>query len=386
MNAKQPNKSKIKNKIIFLLLLSVFIIFAGLTIIIYISKFNDLQQEKILQSKIIAQVCVNNITNDFIRYYKEAEKFNLFISNFKDIPSSYRAKYFSDLTKNFLINEPRSTCFWAYLDSRDSSPINTYLIEPPAVNPVFFDAKKIFDVSWFRYNGNILSETAWLFSEAIQEDYFIEPIKQRRTVISDPYLYLYDNFEDELPDSLHSNESFLLVSISSPVFDARNNVIGVTGMDVDIDNLVNFVNSMRSDENTYLSLISQTGTYLSHPYKEYIDQEIQANPLFSEEDAAIILKSIQTGDETDYHIVSAQTGEKYFVSYSLVDIPELKFKMMVSMLTPYSVLAQLSEKLIFNIIICFAIAFILIAGIVFWVSIKFNDAAYLGGMPDTETK
>jgi hypothetical protein len=372
METKQPNsKLKIRNQIIFVVILSILCLFAGLIMTIYWFRAKDLEKEATIKNKIIIQTCVNQIADDFLWYYKEAENFNTIISQFQNISLNYRAKYFSNLTKEFLINEPKANCFWVYLDSKDSNFINTFLIDNPSTDINYFDSRKTFDVSWYRHNEKITREIPWKFEEAMQEEYFVKPITEKRIFISEPYLYTYDYDNVKIPDSLKLQQ--WLTTISAPVLGGNRNIIGVTGMDVNLLGITDYISSISLNEETYLVLISQDAKYLFNPDPKLVGKKITDNPLFHKKDIDSISKLISLNEEFDYTLIN-RDNKKMLASYSIIYIPDINLKMTVAIIAPYSLILEPFNKLFYNIIICFVIAFFLIAAAIFYVSTyKLND-------------
>jgi len=374
MEEKQLKKIKVKSKIIFTILLSVLCIFAGLTALIYFFKIDVLEQERISKIKIITQSSVNKIKNDFRLYCKDTEYFNMLIANFNDIPLTYREKYFSDLVKNFLENEQTVNCFWAYLDSKDSNFINTVLLNNPNTRINFFDNKKTFDVSWYKTSEDDIDvEVFWKFEEAIAEDYFATPILEKRTCISAPYEYTYDYDNEEMPDSL--KKKAWLLTFSVPVFDDDSNIIGVTGMDINLHSTVDYMSSISSVHSlgrSSIALLDANGKYIYSPLAGMIGKTTFDNPFLNQEDIESLSELVLSGDEFEYKCQTIQ-NENVFCLGALVYLPESKFRMVLSVTVTDAYIKETSQQLLSNLILIFASGFLLIAVLVIGLSTRFDD-------------
>jgi len=381
MKEKQLKKFNVKNKIIFTTLLSVFCLFALLAVAIYFFKTNSLELEKINKIKIVAQVSANKITNDFRKYVKEAEDFNMIISNFHYISLSYREEFFKELTRKLLQGEPAAYCLWIYMDSRDSNFINTLILDNPSPNIKFFNDRKTFDVSWYRTTDNNFNvETLWIFADAMEDDYFVEPIRRKQIFVSAPYEYIYDYDNKEIPDSL--KQVAWLLTFSAPAFDASRNVIGVTGMDVNLHSASEYIASTHHQlENSEMILITDSARYLYNPNEEMIGRLVVENPIFHEKDANFITQSILLSDEFDYNF-RRTNNDSMFASYSLVYLPDLQLKMTVGIILPFTEIKESSYNLIRNLVLIFGCSFLLVAIVVIGLSTRFDDK-YFGGDPQS---
>ena len=374
MEGKQFKKIKIKNKIIFTILLSVFCIFAGLLALICFLKLEKLDAERIDKIRIIMQASVNKIKNDFYLYCKDTEDFNMLISNFDDIPLSYRERYFSDLIKKYLTNEQAANCFWVYLDCKDSNFINKLLLNNSNTRVNFFDNKKTFDVSWYKTSEDDIDvETFWKFEEAMEENYFVTPILEKRTCISAPYEYTYDYDNEDMPDSL--KKKAWLVTFSAPVCDTEGNIIGVTGMDINLNSTVDYMSSISSVHSlgrSSVSLLDSKGRYIYSSLPGMIGKTTFDNTFLEPKDIEMLTELVLSGDEYEYRYQTTQE-EEVFCLGTLVYLPESRFRMILSITVTDAYIKETSRQLLFNLILIFASGFLLIAVLVIGLSTRFDD-------------
>lgn len=91
----------------------------------------------------------------------------------------------------------------------------------------------------------------------------------------------------------------MIMSISTPVYDNNKNVIGISGMDIDIDNIISLMKDYTIGESGYTMLISSGGTFVYHPNDTYVNTAVR--------DAHI----------TDNLIEAIENHETAFVRYKL---------------------------------------------------------------------
>lgn len=65
-----------------------------------------------------------------------------------------------------------------------------------------------------------------------------------------------------------------ILSAAIPVYDSKNNVVGVTGIDVGIDTIMNMMGDYTIGANGYTMLLTNDGTFVYHPNTDLIDTQI----------------------------------------------------------------------------------------------------------------
>lgn len=66
-----------------------------------------------------------------------------------------------------------------------------------------------------------------------------------------------------------------ILSAATPVYDSKNNVVGVAGIDVGIDTIMNMMGDYTIGANGYTMLLTNDGTFVYHPNSDLIDTQIQ---------------------------------------------------------------------------------------------------------------
>lgn len=140
-----------------------------------------------------------------------------------------------------------------------------------------------------------------LFLEA---DFNYLPRKSGTTIITEPYYYSYE--ED-------SSKSILMTTISSPLFNSANQIIGVTGIDVSLNEIVTLLNSTKPYSNSFVTLCSSTGLYLAHPNTQLLGKDIMTNPLYDKETRDNLEKSFAVKHEFKLDYMLTTNNQKYIV-------------------------------------------------------------------------
>ncbi|MFE4076793.1 cache domain-containing protein [Peribacillus sp. YIM B13477] len=94
-----------------------------------------------------------------------------------------------------------------------------------------------------------------------QRDWYQSALKQKnKTIWTEPYT---DQATNEL-----------VITAAKTIYDDRDELIGVLGVDISIDTLITMVNQTKFGETGYTVLLDQEGSFVTHPDKEKIQQDI----------------------------------------------------------------------------------------------------------------
>ena len=66
----------------------------------------------------------------------------------------------------------------------------------------------------------------------------------------------------------------MVLTVSTPVYNFAGKVIGVTGMDISLDNIINTVSQYKIGESGYVALLSSEGMFIYHPNQNLINTYI----------------------------------------------------------------------------------------------------------------
>lgn len=72
----------------------------------------------------------------------------------------------------------------------------------------------------------------------------------------------------------------LVITAAKAIYDDRDELIGVLGVDISIDTLITMVNQTKFGETGYTVLLDQKGSFVTHPDKEKIQQDISKENIF----------------------------------------------------------------------------------------------------------
>lgn len=97
--------------------------------------------------------------------------------------------------------------------------------------------------------------------------------KTEKTVLTKPY------------EDVNTGETVL--SVAAPVYNDKGNLVGISGMDIAIDEIMDFMQNYAIGEEGYTMLLTQTGIYIYHPNEALIDTQIQDMDITSNVIAAI---------------------------------------------------------------------------------------------------
>lgn len=112
---------------------------------------------------------------------------------------------------------------------------------------------------WTKNDQGGLNFETFEFDGNTQAEWFRLPIVSGDSVITEPYL---------------SDEGRLLTSVSVPVF-VKDEIIAVAGVDIVLDKLVSFVQSLTAFEGGAVMLLDQGGKWLAHPDPEILTQQFE---------------------------------------------------------------------------------------------------------------
>ena len=87
-----------------------------------------------------------------------------------------------------------------------------------------------------------------------------ECTKTGYTIMTEPY-------ED-------ANTGSMVLTVATPVYNSAGKVIGVAGMDISMDDIVNVISEYVIGESGYVMLLSTDGMFIYHPNKDYINTYI----------------------------------------------------------------------------------------------------------------
>ena len=113
-----------------------------------------------------------------------------------------------------------------------------------------------------------------------------------------------------------------VLTIASPVFDATGKGLGVAGMDISMDAIMNTIAGYKIGNNGYVMLLAEDGTFIYHPNAEIIgtninDMNISSNVISAVADKTEGLIKYKTNGQSQYGYL-APVGETGYVVISCI--------------------------------------------------------------------
>ena len=175
------------------------------------------------------------------------------------------------------------------------------------------------NIQWF-FTADVSSNTSITSAGYVSGDEydittraFYECTKTGKTMLTKPYI--------------STSTGKTILSIATPVYDYNNQVVGVVGIDVIIETIMNVMSNYTIGENGYSMLLSNDGTFVYHPDESLINTMIQDMDISSEVSTAVTSGSSQllkykVNGETKYGYVMP-VGDTGFTILSC--IPEQQY-------------------------------------------------------------
>ncbi len=130
-----------------------------------------------------------------------------------------------------------------------------------------------------------------------QKDYYVEPVKQGGTYITNPYI------------DMESGK--IVISISTPIYDEKKEDLGVAVIDVNTDELSKVFEAKRTIEGSQLVVLAGNGSYIYHEDKDKIMSENVSNYTGKMAEITQSMLAGKTGVDS-YEI----NGEKKYLAYA----------------------------------------------------------------------
>ena len=344
METEKYIKFDFKKKMIALILPLVLFIFTALGYIVYTESQNFLEIEGKQNAQTLADNYAYNIESEFKVYFEKEKAFGDIVSSYKEIDINTRRHYYENLVRQFLVDNPDILAYWLDFD-KDSFDGK----DDQYKNVGNFVTGRM-DVAWHRGTGEIVRELVEDPIAMLEDDFYKLPRGKKMTIITKPYYYSYTNSEDD---------KIFMTSIASPIFSQDQQVIGVTGIDISLKALVDYVSQVKPYGMGYASMIFQEdGIYLSHRNPDVVGKNVLKNPLFPPKFAEVFLEKITEGERFALDFVGTN-NKKYLIFGVPIDLGKTGSKIIVSITIPYESIVAKASYLLDQLLIFFVIAVIL---------------------------
>ena len=132
------------------------------------------------------------------------------------------------------------------------------------------------------------------------------------------------------------NTGKMVLTVSTPVYDSQRKVIGVTGLDILLDDIVDIISEYVIGESGYVMLLSAEGMFIYHPTEKYINTYISDMDISREVVNAVLNKQemlmrykangeskfgyIGNVGDTGYVVISCITVSEYYSSIFTIGV------------------------------------------------------------------
>ena len=236
--------------------------------------------------------------------YQLAEFFQQYISLSEGMTSNIQIQEYLNTTKT-------------YADIRENelfADVLKTLKSVQAINPDTILAAWIADsdASFLVMSDEYITEEGWVVSSRP----WYRCTTEGRTIMTEPY-------EDV-------NTGKQVLTVATPVYDIAGKVMGATGLDILLDDIVTIMNGYVIGESGYVSLLSAEGMFISHPNSEYIGKYISDIDISKEVVNAVLNKQelftkykvsgegkygyVSNVGNTGYVVISCISSSEYYQS------------------------------------------------------------------------
>ncbi len=215
-------------------------------------------------SKSTQQLTVDKLASDATAV---SEQLNHFFTKYITKAESVAADY--NVEKALLETPPGI----AFVDMPWFSDINQTLIKQQQTDPDIILGVYIGDAdsSQIMISDGFLSGINWGLED---RPYFEAVVSSRKTYLTTPYT--------------DANTGGTVITIASPVFNSTNNeVIGISAIDITLENLSNIISSYSIGQSGFSILTDAAGNILYHPDSSYINQSIAQTNLSEDIKSAV---------------------------------------------------------------------------------------------------
>ena len=118
----------------------------------------------------------------------------------------------------------------------------------------------------------------------------------------------------------------IVLTVATPVYNSNGSVLGVTGLDILLDDIVDIISKYVIGESGYVMLLSTEGMFIYHPNKEYINTYISDMDISQEVVDAVLnnqeqLMKYKANGEGKFGYV-ANVGDTGYVVISCITVSE----------------------------------------------------------------
>jgi len=286
---KKLKNMKIGKKLILQVVSILFLLLVvSFTIIIKIAaNTNELNANS--QVKALAQADAEIIQGELEATLNYARTLAQSMEGFSDLPPAERRNTYNSMMKHVLYNNPKYLGVWTCwepnaLDQMDAQYVNTS----------GSDGTGRFVPYWVR-TGDTISLTPVLNYDIPGDgDFYLLARDSGNETLLEPFDYEING------------QTVLITTISVPIKDSNDQVLGVVGIDISLQDLQSIQFDKGAYQSAYTYVLSNTGICVYHANTSIIGSNVK--DIDKHGNMEEILASVKQGQPYSYHSTSASTG------------------------------------------------------------------------------
>lgn len=316
-------KLSIKSKLIYFILITSMLVYTlGIGYLIIKLKISSLEDAKRLVEESI-KTGAKELESELNTHMGVARALAYTISNFESIPFEERDDTYGPILKKTLEENPNYIASYYTLQLSDYDPY--WGNNPGRESKIYYRDNNQINYNEIRHDvGGVKKRTGYhkimdSKKEGIWEPYWCET---------------YDV----------NKEKVLETTLGVPIL-KEGKFIGLAGIDIELSVFDEIIDKIKPFEGGYAYLVSNEGTYVTHPDKELIGTKFyDENP---EEDKQYkITEKIKNGENFSIDAVHSTTNEDLYVKFVPVQIANTETPWSLTMLVPINSIMVNTNKII----------------------------------------
>lgn len=336
-----------RRRMMFTILPIVGILLLILGYNMYTSTYNILEDNTRDELEKLSQEYSNQLSQELANYIMVSNNYTGFLQDYASHPINERRSFYFNLTRKVLEYNKKVLSTWAdfdkdALDGQDAQ----------YANRLPYSASGRFNVAFHRGTGEIQAQIEEEPEAALEDDYYKLPRETGKICIIEPYDYSYTG---------DAKDNILMTTISAPIFNAENKVIGVSGVDISLSSIVDYINSIQPFDSSHASLFSETGLYIAAHNNELLGKSILDNSQFDAKLADSINKMLVNGERFDIDYITADAGTRKVMYFVPVQFGETDQRLVLAISVPFDMIVAQANNTLEQTIILFGLALLLIS-------------------------
>ncbi len=345
---KQQRRVSLKLKLNLYIVSSIIVVFT--TIIGFV--LYKFQSNARIMSEELATTKANDVAKNTEEYLTNSLQIAKTLKNsFSSLHKTGLAnpEDFSVILQEVLKNNDNILCAWVIWEVgiyNTNEFVNKY--------PQFYEKSGRANISWYKANGTINSECG--AETDTDEDFYKIPKQTKNEAIINPYYYSYTGSK---------NDEYLESTIAVPIIE-NNEVIGIVGVDIDLEALQIINAKTKLYETGYSFIISNDYTICAHHDKTLVGKSVLSDLKISEDSK--VANVISDGNSLLYTFYSEYLGKEVLSVFAPIEIGDSGTPWSLSVIIPLDEIFSETKQALISILIIAFVALIIIVIIVYLVA------------------